>query len=200
VYDFLRGEVVERRPTHLVLDVGGVGYRLTIPLSSYERLPGKGEVLVYAHLYVREDVQRLYGFATRDERKLFELLQTVSGIGPTVALGIVGTTSLEDFRTLVVGENVPGLTRMKGVGKKLALRMVVELKDVLRVLPAGEEPTDATPEAIGAGTAYEDAMLALLALGYTRASSEKALARAMKQLPDATDTSELVRAALAHAG
>jgi Holliday junction DNA helicase RuvA len=200
MYEFLRGEIVERRPTAIVVDVGGIGYRLSVPLTSYERLPSKGPVTVYTHLHVREDMLRLYGFASRDERKLFQLLLTVSGIGPTVALGIVSGIRLDEFRALVVGENIAGLTRMKGVGKKLAERIVVELRDVLKVLPpedgGGAEPSPVVP----AGTAYEDALLALLALGYTRASSEKALARALKQIADPFDTASLVKAALAHAG
>jgi Holliday junction DNA helicase RuvA len=181
------------------VDVGGVGYLLTVPLSSYERFPSEGEVVAFTHLYVREDVLRLYGFSTRDERKLFELLMTVTGIGPTVALGIVGRVTLDDFRGLVVGEDIAGLTRMKGVGKKLAQRIVVELRDVLKTMP-GEAAGAAAPVVETGGTAYEDALLALLALGYTRASSEKSLARALKHVEDPTDTSALIRAALAHAG
>jgi holliday junction DNA helicase RuvA len=193
VYEFLRGEVAARRPSDLVVDVRGVGYRLTIPLSSYERLPDSGEVTIYTHLHVREDALRLFGFATREERKHFQLLLTVSGIGPTVALGIVSGISLEDFRALVVTEDVPGLTRMKGVGKKLAQRIVLELQDILKTLPSTAPDGTKTP-------VYEDAILALMALGYTRAASEKALGRGMKFVDDRADISALVRAALAHAG
>ena len=199
MYDFLRGEVSARTPTTLVLDVGGVGYRLTIPLTSYERFPAKGEATAYTHLHVREDALRLYGFATVDERKLYEVLLTVSGIGPTVALGVVSAISLEAFRDLVVDEDVTGLTRMKGVGKKLAQRIVLELKDLLRRLPAGTG-SGAPGASVASGTAYEDALLALLALGYTRAASEKALARAIKQVEDADDVATVVQAALAFAG
>jgi len=199
VFDFLTGEVASRTPTALVLNVGGVGYHLTIPLTSYERFPGSGETTAYTHLHVREDMLRLYGFATVDERKHYELLLTVSGIGPTVALGIVSGIALEAFRDLVLDEDLTGLTRMKGVGKKLAQRIVVELKDVLRRMPASDDaPGDAPPTVRGA--AYEDALLALMALGYTRAASEKALARALKQVDDAADVSAVVQAALAFAG
>ena len=200
MYDFFRGDVVRRDPTAVVLDVGGVGYRFSIPLTSYDAVPAKGPARLFAHLHVREDELRLFGFATVEERKLFELLLTVGGIGPTVAIGVTSAIPLDRFRDLVVAEDVGGLTRLKGIGKKIAQRIVLELGDVMRALPIGDPELGRPLPAAGAGAAFEDALLALMALGYTRIASEKALRRAVKETGDDADVGDLVRAALTFAG
>lgn len=190
MYHHLRGTLEHKTPTEAVIDVGGVGYRLTIPLSTYERLPAEGdEVRLLTTLVVREDSHRLYGFLQPEERSFFGLLQSVSGVGPQVALGIVSALPLAEFRAAVAGGDANRLQRVKGVGKRLSERLVVELKD--RVGDVGAEAP------AGSDTALDrDAVMALEALGFTRAQAAKAVADVRAQ-PDApSDAGDLVRRAL----
>jgi Holliday junction DNA helicase RuvA len=128
---FLRGTVVEVLPMRLIIEVGGTGYDLHIPLSTYDKLPAPGQtVKVLTHLQVREDAHVLYGFATAEERDLFLLLvNNVSGVGPKLALAVLNGTTPVQFRGLVVAGDVASLSKIKGVGKKTAERIVVELRD-----------------------------------------------------------------------
>src|SRR5512140_3308878 len=128
---FLKGKLVEALPTQVVLDVNGVGYEALIPLSSYDKLPQPGqEVKLLTHLAVREDAHTLYGFMTAAERELFRLLiNTVSGIGPKIALNILSGIAVTAFRGAVANGDVKALSQISGVGKKTAERIVVELKD-----------------------------------------------------------------------
>ena len=129
---FLRGTVAESYPQRLILDVHGVGYEVIVPLSTFDRLnplPGR-ELTLKTYLHVRENMQVLYGFATDAERDIFLLLiERVSGIGPATAIAILGSLSVEQFKQAVVGGDVSGIARAKGVGKKTAERIVLELKD-----------------------------------------------------------------------
>lgn len=170
------------------MDVGGVGYTLVIPLSTFERLPPAGhEVRLLTTLVVREDAHRLYGFGTETERRFFGLLQDVSGVGPQVALGILSSMPFDAFRTAVLAGDAAQLRRVKGVGKRLSERLVVELKDALaKASPAGGEPGDESER---------DALLALEALGFTRGAAAKALTKVRGDVPPG-DAGELVRAAL----
>ena len=176
---FLRGTVAESYPQRLILDVHGVGYEVIVPLSTFDRLnplPGR-ELTLKTYLHVRENMQVLYGFATDAERDIFLLLiERVSGIGPATAIAILGSLSVEQFKQAVVGGDVSGIARAKGVGKKTAERSVLELKDKV-------------------AQAAGDAELALIALGFKQVESRKAIAAHLKDHPDA-DVDELIRAAL----
>jgi len=134
----IKGSLVSQNPSAVVLDVGGVGLRVQIPLSSYDpsRKPGDN-VLLLTHLHVREDALTLYGFASENERSAFQMLIGVSGIGPPMAQRILSGVAMDDFLRMVAAEDVKGLTRIKGVGPKLAQRLVFELKDRVASLPAG---------------------------------------------------------------
>jgi Holliday junction DNA helicase RuvA len=190
VFHHLHGTLEQKTPAEAVVDVGGVGYRVTIPLSTFERLPAEGEdVRLLTTLIVREDSHRLYGFLRPEERSFFELLQGVSGVGPQVALGIVSSLSLAEFRAAVSSGEPKLLQRVKGVGKRLSERLVVELKDRIGDIGA-EAPA-------GSDTALDrDAVMALEALGFTRAQAEKAVAQ-VRASGDATgDAGDVVRHAL----
>ncbi|HEV2095201.1 MAG TPA: Holliday junction branch migration protein RuvA, partial [Chthoniobacterales bacterium] len=164
---FLEGKLEAALPTQALLEVGGVGYEVLIPLSSYDRLPAPGSaVRILTHLHIREDAHILYGFMSGAERDLFRLLVNhVSGIGPKLALAVLSGMSVNHFKTAVVNNDVASLAKISGLGKKTAERIVLELKDKLGVAAAWEAASAThtpTPEQKQAN----EAVLALIALGY----------------------------------
>jgi len=173
----LRGRLVEKTPTLIVIETGGVGFHVNIPLSSYRVLGEKGqETLVLTYLHVREDVLQLYGFATQEERKLFLLLLSVSGVGPKVAQGILSASTPESFGQAVVGGDIAALTQIPGIGRKTAERLVLELKDKIReVLPKKEAAGD------GRVSVQREAALALVSLGFKQSQAEEAVRRIYRE-------------------
>jgi holliday junction DNA helicase RuvA len=194
---FLRGKVVESSPTHVTVDVGGVGYEAQIPLSSFDKLPPPGQdVKLLTHLVVREDAHILFGFLTNQERDLFRLLiNTVSGIGPKSALSILSGISVTAFRGAVANGDAPALSRIPGVGKKTAERIVVELRDKIGETGAWEASSaqrSLSPE----DQKINDAVLALMALGFKQPEAHDAVRRAQATLGAQAGIEELVRACL----
>ena len=171
----LRGVLVEKHPNQAVVDVGGVGYDVHIPITTYTRLPEAGaEVRLRIHTHVREDTLALYGFFSQDEKNLFEKLIGVSGIGPSLAVKVLsGLAAAELIEAIRKGE-VDRLVRIPGVGKKTAERMVLELRDKLPA-PAG---VDAAPRAPSLSEIEQDVLSALLNLGCTRPAAEQAVRKA----------------------
>lgn len=189
----LEGELRQAHPTSIVVDVGGVGYECIIPLSSFDRLPRKGErVTVLTHLHLREDGMVLYGFMTEDERGLFRMLIGVSGIGPKIAVGILSGVSPRNFCSAIRQGSVPMLSAVPGIGKKKAERLILELKDRIGALGAGGEERGAPVE----GREENDAVLALVSLGYSQAEALKAVHAAMKRFGGGADAETLIREAL----
>jgi Holliday junction DNA helicase RuvA len=174
----LRGRLLRKQPQEAVVDVGGVGYRVTIPLSTFYRLgePG-GEVTLLTYTHVREDALALFGFLTAVEQALFERLIAVSGVGPKLAISVLSGIEAPDLVLALRTSDVARLTRIPGVGKKTAERLVVELKDKMQALAAAEEPAAAG----AAGTTRDDLVSALLHLGYSRPEAERAAVRALQQ-------------------
>jgi Holliday junction DNA helicase RuvA len=194
---FLRGQLTEALPTHVVVDVNGVGYEALIPLSSYDRLPAPGQpVTLLTQLVVREDAHTLYGFMTPEERDLFRLLvHTVSGIGPKIALNILSGISVTAFRGAVANGDVKALSQISGVGKKTAERIIVELRDKIGMVGAWEASSakrGLSPEE----QRLNDAVLALIALGFKQAEAHDAVRQAQAVLGAQTPVEELVRAGL----
>ena len=189
----LRGRVLEAYPNRLVVEAGGVGYEVRVPLSTYDRLgPVEGrEVDLRTHLGVRETAQVLYGFATEEERDVFLLLiERVSGIGPAIALAVLGGMPVARFKACVVAGGVAELARIKGLGKKTAERIVLELTDKVGMAATWQQ------EAAGeVSAAAADAELALVALGYRQAEARRAVRQVLEAKPGAA-TEELVRVAL----
>lgn len=189
----LRGKVWESYPNRLVLDVGGVGYEVLVPVASVDRLhpvPG-AEVELRTHLLVRENAQTLYGFATEEERDVFLLLiERVSGIGPAIAMAVLSGMPVGRFKACVAGGEVAELSKIKGLGKKTAERIVLELKDKVGVAETWREV--ATGEVAPAAA---DAELALVALGYKQVDARKAVRKLLDADPGA-GVEELVRGAL----
>jgi Holliday junction DNA helicase RuvA len=193
---FLDGKLITALPTQAIVDVGGVGYEVFIPLSSYDKLPAAGQgIRILTHLHVREDAHILYGFMTAAERDLFRLLvNNVSGIGPKLALAVLSGMSVNNFKTAVVNSDVPSLSKISGLGKKTAERIVLELKDKLGVAAAWEAASAIhapTPEQEQAN----EAVLALIALGYKQIDAHKTV-RELQEKDEAKPAEELVKLAL----
>ena len=195
----LRGTVVEKRPPQLVLDVGGVGYEIEAPLSAFFDLPD-GELALHTHLVVREDAQLLFGFRSRGERDLFRTLIRVNGVCPKLALTLLSGIDAAEFVRCVQDGDVTTLTRLPGVGKKTAERLIVEMRDRIvdtfgEHLPAelGAAKPRPVPEQDAASRAVEEAEGALIALGYKPTEAAKAVNAAYE---DGVATEELIRRAL----
>jgi len=194
----LKGTIVEKAPTRVILDVEGVGYGVNIPLSTYEKLGEVGSsARLLTRLHVKEDALDLYGFATAEEKQLFDLLILVSGIGPRLALGVLSGSKVDFVAQAIASGNTGMLTTISGVGKKLAERIVVELKDKVGVLLTSREPV----AAVGVETPlFNDAVLALVSLGVTKASAQKALRHVVSEAEAELPLEELIRRALSVAG
>lgn len=194
---FLQGKLVEALPTQAIVNVNGVGYEVLIPLSSFDKLPQPGEnVHLLTHLAVREDAHTLYGFMSGAERDLFRMLiNTVSGIGPKIALNILSGISVNSFRGAVATSDVKALSQISGVGKKTAERIVVELRD--KVGPAGAwEAASAARSLSPDDQKVNDAVLALVALGFKQVDAHESARAAQALLGANTTVEDLVRACL----
>lgn len=198
---FLHGRLIEALPTQVVVDVQGVGYEVLIPLSSFDRLPGPGqEVHLLTHLVVREDAHVLYGFMSSPERDLFRLLiQTVSGIGPKIALNVLSGMAPTAFRGAVAAGDVRALSQISGVGKKTAERIVVELKDRVGSL-GGLEAASAARSLGSSEQLVNDGVLALVALGFKQAEAFESIRAAQAVLGADATVESLVRASLKKSG
>jgi Holliday junction DNA helicase RuvA len=176
---FLEGILEEKQPTHAVMNVGGVGYEVIIPLSSYDRLPATGDrCRILTHDHVREDVHQLFGFMTPEERRVFLLLLNVSGVGPKTALSVLSGMTVRELKVAITSGDVKRLSSISGIGKKTAERMVVELRDkfgageVMEAAGLGNVPPEAEIK-------MRDAVLALISLGYKRSEAQDMVIRVM---------------------
>ncbi len=194
MYDYISGRLISKSPTEVTIEAGGIGYRILIPLSTFEALPGDGHVKLLTCLHTTENEMRLFGFATGSERKAFELLLLVNGVGPGTALKVISSCRVGEFSRAVVAGDVRSLMRIRGIGEKLAHRIVIELKDYIEKLALAETgpvPADGQRAAV-------DAVLALIKLGYTRVSAENAVRKAAAGMSPQAGTDALVREALKH--
>ncbi|MHC5038683.1 MAG: Holliday junction branch migration protein RuvA [Planctomycetota bacterium] len=186
--DFIEGELVSRNPGQVTLQVGGIGFLISIPLSTYDRLPAAGRMGLHTHLVPREDGFFLFGFRTREEREIFLLLTTVRGVGPRLALKVLSGFPVGEIVQALQREEPGLLCKIPGIGRKTAQRLVLELKDAVKHLPvAGALPKD---------SAGSDAVVALIKLGAARAVAEKAVVKSRKSLPPGAGTEEIVRECL----
>ncbi len=172
----LRGKLIARHPNQAIVETAGVGYEVVISVPTFSEMPALGgEVALHIHTHVREDQLALYGFLRREEKQLFEKLLTVSGIGPKLAITILSGMPAQDMTNAIRSNDIVRLTRIPGLGKKTAERMVLELRDKL---PARSE--EEKPAVSNFSTVEEDVLSALVNLGYQRLAAEKALASAPK--------------------
>lgn len=192
MYHYLKGTLAAKLPPILVVDVAGVGFELEAPMSTFYGLPATGEtVALFTHLVVREDAHILYGFGSEGERRLFRALLKVSGVGPKIALGILSGASVEDFLTIVESQDVAMLTRLPGIGRKTAERVIMEMRDHVAKLSSASVSEVLRPDV--QATAHAEAFSALLALGYKPAE----ITRLLKSVDEPQlSTTELIRRAL----
>jgi Holliday junction DNA helicase RuvA len=190
---FLKGRLAAKQPPSLLVDVNGVGYEVEAPMSTFYTLPAVGEpASLFTHLVVREDAHVLFGFATEAERRLFRALLKVSGVGPKMALGILSGASVTDFLRIVEAEDTAMLTRIPGIGRKTAERVIIEMRDSVKKFSGGADATFA-PAVGSTASAYSEAFGALVALGYKAPE----VARLLKGQEDSgQSTEELIRGAL----
>lgn len=190
---FLNGELVSAEPGVAVVDVGGIGYRVLIPSSTLSRLPSVGEkVKLFTRLVVKEDEMHLYGFSSQEELSIFLHLVSVSGVGPKGAMNILSSFTPVTFRGAVAEENVTLLAKAPGVGKKTARRIILELKDKLGPVP----PAVVKQQVTGSLNGGEEAVTALISLGYRQSEARSAVAKAMEQKGRELGLEELVKYSL----
>ncbi len=191
MYEYISGKIAELAPAYAVIDVGGVGYYINISLETYSAIEQMESVKLYTHYIVREDAQLLYGFATKVERELFRLLLGVSGVGGNTARMILSTYSPSELQSIINTENAVLLKNVKGLGLKTAQKIIVDLSGKLTALDIAESREVVTPD----NEAKNEALEALVMLGFGKGVAEKALRAVLKEEPDASVES-LVRLAL----
>lgn len=192
MYDYIKGKFAIKTATQLTVEAGGIGYDINISLSTFTKLKDAEEGKVYLHLTVREDAHLLYGFADADERAMFRHLITVSGVGANTARMMLSSCSSIELQQAIVNGDVTLLQRIKGIGGKTAQRIILDLKDKLR-----KEPVDATQNLqIQGNTIRNEALSALLVLGFVKAQAEKAIDMAIKRNNPA-NVEDLIKGALA---
>ncbi|MDP6921472.1 MAG: Holliday junction branch migration protein RuvA [Lutibacter sp.] len=166
----LNGKLVEKNPTHAVVEVNGVGYLVHISLNTFSKLPESTSVFLYTHLSVREDAHTLYGFIDKTEREIFRLLLSVSGVGPSIARTMLSSMNTDEIQQAIVSGNVSLIQSVKGIGAKTAQRVLIDLKDKIAKTYVLDEVSD-TPN----NTSKKEALTALEVLGFSRKQSEKVL-------------------------
>jgi holliday junction DNA helicase RuvA len=183
----LSGTLAKKNPTEAVIDVQGVGYAVSISLATYETLPEEqASVLLLIHHHIREDHQQLFGFSTEAEREIFRLLISVSGIGPRTAQTILSGVPAPEVSQMIAGGNVSGLTKLPGIGKKTAERMILELREKIGRIDAGGPSTRPS----SASGIRADAVAAIISLGFSRDRAESAVAAALTELRDSSPSLE----------
>ncbi len=187
----LKGKIISRKPTRLVIEVNGLGFEINITTNTFETLGDSTDVLLYTYLSVKEDSLTLYGFATPAEKEMFKLLISISGIGPKLAQGILSGIQIGELRLALQEGNISRITAIPGVGKKTAERLMVELRDKVHSIES--MPEDNLREF---SSTRADAIAALISLGYNQKKAEGAIRKVLAQKPDVT-IEELIRLALA---
>ncbi len=191
MYEYFKGKLVFKAPTHVVLEVGGIGYYLHISLTTYSLIKDKEECKLFASFQVREDSQTLYGFATEAERHLFHHLISVSGIGPNTGRMMLSSITPEEIQQAIVSGQVNVIQKIKGIGPKTAQRVILELQDKLKK----QGPDALIPLAVSKPSSSEEALSALVMLGFPKTQAEKVLQTIYTAEPDLT-VEQLIKAAL----
>ena len=180
--DYLKGEITELTPASVTVECSGVGFFVNISLNTYSALQGQKTTKIYIHEAIREDAHVLYGFADKHEREIFLHLISVSGVGPSTGRMILSSLSSEEVEAVIASENATTLQTVKGIGAKTAQRIIIDLKDKIKYTGSGD--TVKVPAAIFAAGAAQEAVSALVMLGFTKANSEKVVAKISKEAPD----------------
>lgn len=190
MYDYVKGEVVELTPTYAVVEAGGIGYFINISLHTFSRMGSAKNVVLFTHMAIREDAHTLYGFFDRAEREVFRHLIGVSGVGSSTARMMLSSLSPEELRLAILSEDVNRIKSVKGIGLKTAQRIVIDLKDKL-----GKEPLSGELFVLPNNTIREEALSALVMLGFAKASAQKVVDAVLKGKGDVT-VEELIKLSL----
>jgi Holliday junction DNA helicase RuvA len=194
---FLKGKLVHREPTQVVIDVNGIGYQLHISLQTFSEIKEQENIMLHTHLTIREDAHLLFGFSSEAEKKLFQQLISVNGVGPSTAIVMLSYMNSNELKSAIVREDAASLQSIKGIGGKTALRVIIELKDKLK-----KESWDETQPSISMGahnTLRKEALSALLTLGLPKAAAEKSVDSALKKSGNTITLEDLVKQALKNA-
>lgn len=191
---FLKGRLVHREPTHVIIDVNGIGYLVTISLQTFSEIKEQENIQLHTHLAIREDAHVLFGFSNESEKRLFQQLITVNGVGPSTAIVMLSYMNSNELKTAIVQEDVAALQRIKGIGGKTAQRVIIDLKDKLK-----KESWEESQPAISIGannTLRKEALSALLTLGLPKAAAEKSVDAVLKKSGNTITLEDLVKQAL----
>lgn len=189
---YLKGEITFKSPTFILVEAGGVGYHVNISLNTYSQVEKLENVKILTHLHIKEDSHTIYGFAEAAERSLFVHLISVSGIGPSTAQILLSSLNPEEVRAAIIGEDVNAFKRVKGIGPKTAKRIILDLKDKM-VKESGESPLAVLPQG---NTIRDEALSALVALGFARIQVQKVLNKVLKENPSMNSVENLIKLAL----
>lgn len=192
MYDYIKGLLIETSPTQAVVETGGIGYKLEISLQTFTDIQNKKDVKLYIYYHVKEDIAMWYGFADKEERAMFLLLINVNGIGPNTARMILSSLSTEELKGAIASNDVNKIKAVKGIGLKTAQRLIIDLKD--KILKGADTSTLQLGVSTKSPNA-EEALGALVMLGFNKQSSEKAIAEVLREKPDCT-VEQLIKLAL----
>ncbi len=187
----IKGKLVEKTPTHAIIDCNGVGYFLNISLNTFSKIPDAENVLLYTHLSIREDAHTLFGFIDKLEREIFKLLISVSGVGPSIARTMLSSMTSQQIQQAIASEDIPTIQSVKGIGAKTAQRVIIDLKDKI----IKTYSIDANSLAVSHNTIKDEALSALEVLGYTRRQVDKLVQKITQATPD-IGLEELIKQAL----
>ena len=185
---YLKGKIISSKPTHILLDVNGVGYTVIISINTFEKVSGKETVSLFIHTNVKEDAITLFGFYSEAEKEMFELLITINGVGPKSALSLLSGISTDDLKQAIITNNIERIVAVPGIGRKTAERLILELKNKVGDIKE-EGITPAKP------SLQKEAVAALTTLGYNLASSEKAVIKILSEMPNSS-LEELIKRSL----
>ncbi len=194
MFDFIYGNIADKTPTTAIIENNCIGYKINIPLSTYERILNKESTKLYTKLSIRDDEIKIYGFFSIEERSLFNLLVSVNGVGPNMALTILSSSSIRQFEKYVIEKDPKSLQRIKGIGKKTAERIILELKETITSLS-----TDSGSSAESKNISIvSDAIMAMVSLGYTKAEAEKTVNLAANKIDASEGVEVLIKEALSY--
>jgi Holliday junction DNA helicase RuvA len=193
---FLRGKLVHKDPTHVIIDVGGVGYQVSISLHTFSEIKDKEDLKLLTYFHVREDSQVLFGFATAAEKQMFQYLISVNGVGPSTALVVLSFLPPDELRAAIIREDAAALQAVKGIGGKTAQRLILELRD--KVKKDGSDQTIGIPGFVG-NTVRNEALSALITLGIAKPVAEKSIDSVLKKSGNTFSLEELIKQALKNA-
>ncbi len=184
MYTYIKGELVEITPTAAVIENNGIGYELQISLQTFAEIQGLRDVMLYIHHHIREDVELWYGFATKEERNIFRMLIEVNGIGPNTARMMLSSMNSSEIKTAIISGDVNRIKSIKGIGIKTAQRVIIDLKD--KIAKGGEDTTAALFAQESSSAILEEALAALVMLGFAKAAADKAVKAVYKENPNYT--------------